>query len=95
MNRKLPQQEPSGMVGTACPALRCLRNLSKRTLKFRIELGLCVRAALKIPIKCRVIFGGSFLVKLHNPSGHEAASPNCDCGLRTRERFLPCPNPVR
>jgi len=83
------------MVGSACPALRSLRNLSKRTLKFCIELERCVRAALKIPIKRRVIFGGSFLVKHHNSSGHEAASPNCDCELRTRERFLHCPNPVR
>jgi hypothetical protein len=92
--RKLPQQESAGMVGTACPALRSLRNLGKRALKFCIELEGCVRAALKIPIKRRVILGGGFLVKFHHPSGHEAASLNCDCELRTREWFLPCPNPA-
>ena len=91
--RKLPQHEAAGMVGTACPAMRSLRNLGKRTLKFHIELAGRVRAALKIPIKRRIIFGGGFLMKLHRPSEHEAASPNCDCELPTKERFLPCPNP--
>jgi hypothetical protein len=33
-------------------------------------------------------------VKVHNPSEHEAALLNCACELRTRERFLPCPNPT-
>jgi hypothetical protein len=32
-------------------------------------------------------------VKLHRPSGHGAASPDRDCEPRSRERFLPCPNP--
>src|SRR5260370_41299235 len=81
--KKLPQQEPAGIVGTACPALRSLRNPGKRMTKFCIQLEGCVRAALKIPIKRRVIFGGGFLMKFHNPSGHETASPNCDCELRT------------
>jgi sulfate adenylyltransferase len=93
--RKLPQQEPAGMVRTNCPALRNLRNLGQRTLKFHIELEGRVWAALKIPIKRRVILSGSFRVKLHCPSGHGAASPGCDYELRSKERFLPGPNPTR
>lgn len=92
--RKLSQQEPAGIVGTGCPALRGLGNLGERTIKFFVELEGCVGAALKIPIKRRIIFGGGFLMKLHNPSGHEAASLNCDCELRTREPSLLCPHPA-
>ena len=45
-----------------------MRNLGQRTLKFRIEVLGRVWAALKIPIKRGIIFGGGFLVKLHSSS---------------------------
>jgi hypothetical protein len=61
--------------------------------KFRVELEGRIRAARKIPIKCRVIFGGGFLVQFHRPSGHGAASLNCAVGLPPKERFSPYPNP--
>ena len=92
--RKFPQQESASLVRTNCPALRSLRNLSKCTIKFCIELEGRVRAALKIPVKRRVIFGAGFFVKLRYSSGHEAASLNYAVGLPSRERFSPCPNRV-
>ena len=91
---KLSQQEPAGTVWTACPALRSLLNLEQRMIEFRAELEGRVRAARKIPIKCRIIFGGGFLVQFHRPSGHGAASLNCAGGLPSKERFSPCPNPA-
>ncbi len=63
--RKFSQQEPAGIVGTAYPALRSLRNLGQSTIEFRVELEGRIRAARKIPIKCRIIFGGGFLVQFH------------------------------
>jgi len=92
--RKLSQQEPAGTVGAACPALRSLRNLDQRTIEFRVELEGRVRAARKIPIKCRIIFGGGLLVQFHRPSGHGAASLNCAGELPSTELFSPCLNPA-
>jgi len=45
-----------------------LRNLGESTLKFCIEFAGGVRAAVKIPTKRRIVFGGGFLVKLHSSS---------------------------
>ena len=64
-------------------------------IEFRVELEGRVRAARKIPIICRVIFGGGFLVQFHRPSGHGAASLNCAVGLLSKERFSPYPNPAQ
>jgi len=90
--RKLSEQEPARIVGTAYPTLRSLRNLDQRTIKFRVELEGRVRAARKIPIKCRIIFDSRFRVQFHCPSGHEAASLNCAGGLPSKERFSRCPS---
>jgi hypothetical protein len=93
--RKLSQQEPAGTVRTVYPALRSPHNFDQRTIEFRVEFEGRAWAALQIPIKRRIIFGGGFLVQFHRPSGHEAASLNCAGGLPSKARFLPCPNRVR
>jgi len=59
----------------------------------RAASGLCPEYQSNVPIKRCIIFSRGFLVKLHRISGHEAALPNCACGLPTTEWSLPCQSP--
>jgi hypothetical protein len=60
---------------------------------FSVKLESGIRALLQVPVKCRIIFGSGFLVKLHRISGHGAALPNYAGGLRTMKSSLPCQSP--
>ena len=60
---KLTQQESARVVRAACPALGSLHNLGERTINFCVELEGGVRAALKMPVKRRIVFRAGFLVK--------------------------------
>ena len=48
---------------------------------FGVEVRRGVGTLLQVPVKCSVVFGAGFVMKLDRFNGHAAASLNCACAL--------------
>lgn len=60
---KLSQQEPARAEGADWPTPRGLNYFADCTINLGVELESSIGATFQVPIKCRVVFGGGFLVK--------------------------------
>jgi hypothetical protein len=71
-----------------------LHDLGERPIHFGVELECAIGAARQVPVECRIIFGGGFIMKLRKTGGQEAASPKCADALPPKKWFVPRRIPV-
>lgn len=56
-------------------------DIGEGAIYFGVEVRRGVGTLLQVPVKCSVVFGAGFVMKLDRFNGHAAASLNCACAL--------------
>lgn len=78
---KSAQQISASRVRASGPTLWRGCDIGEGAIYFGVEVRRGVGTLLQVPVKCSVVFGAGFVMKLDRFNGHAAASLNCACAL--------------